>query len=259
MEDLIGYLDETQSCMKNPKFTNIYGDSQYAAAYATLDWGKTYHLIYRDLPRIVEQYVTGDRALDFGCGTGRSTRLLRSYGFRVTGIDIAESMVCSAHQLDPDGDYRVCSPEDFIDGPSGGVDLVLASFPFDNIPAEQKNRVFCALRNLMAPSGRLVNIVSSPEIYLHEWASFTTRPFPENADAENGDIVRIVTRDFTSGNPAEDILCTPEAYRQIYAECGFEILAEERPLGREDDGVAGLSETKIAPWTIYVLAKRETA
>lgn len=242
--------------MSDPEFTNIYADRDYAASYAALDWGRTYYLIYRDLPGIIERRVSGHWALDFGCGTGRSTRLLRSCGFQVTGIDIAEPMIRSARQLDPEGDYRVCSPGEFIDLPPGGFDLVLAAFPFDNIPAEQKNSLFRALRNLMAPSGHLINIVSSPEIYLHEWASFSTKSFPENKNAKTGEIVRIVTREFQSGKPAEDILCTPEAYRAIYDECGLGIVAEERPLGQEEDGVTWLSETKIAPWTIYVLARK---
>lgn len=240
----------------NQDFTNAYADRDYAASYAALDWGGTYHLVHRDLPEIIDRNVTGRRALDFGCGTGRSTRLLHSYGFQATGIDIAESMVRRARQLDPGGDYRVCSPGEFTDPPAGGFDLVFAAFPFDNIPAGEKNSLFRALRNLMAPSGRFINIVSSPAIYLHEWASFSTAPFPENKNAKTGDVVRIVTREFKSGKPVEDILCTPEAYRAIYGECGLEIVAEERPLGREADGVKWLSETTIAPWTIYVLARK---
>jgi len=142
-----------------------------------------------------------------------------------------------------------------MDRPAAGFDLVLAAFPFDNIPAGQKSGLFRALRDLMAPSGRFINIVSSPEIYLREWASFSTAGFPENANAKTGEIVRIVTREFKSANPAEDILCTPEVYRATYQECGLGIVAEERPLGREGDGIAWLSETTVAPWTIYVLAR----
>ena len=240
--------------MSNPGFMNVYADRDYAASYAGLEWGGTYHLVRRDLPRIIEQHVTGHRALDFGCGTGRSTRLLRAQGFQVTGIDIAEAMIRSARQLDPDGDYRICSPEELVDRPPGGFDLVLTAFPFDNIPADQKKGLFGALRNLLAPNGRLINIVSSPEIYRHEWVSFSTECFSENEDAKSGDVVRIMTREFKSGAPAEDILCPPEAYRALYDVCGLGIVAEERPLGREDDGIAWLTETRIAPWTFYVLA-----
>jgi hypothetical protein len=65
-----------------------------------------------------------------------------------------------------------------------------------------------------------------------------------------------VTRGFKFTMPAEDILCTPAIYRAIFDKCGLQVVAEQSPLGRREDDVAWLSETRIAPWTIYVLAKR---
>lgn len=66
----------------------------------------------RDLPDILRRHVSGVRALDFGCGTGRSTRLLRSLGYDSFGVDIAQSMVESATRLDPDGTYRLLAEGD---------------------------------------------------------------------------------------------------------------------------------------------------
>lgn len=99
-------------------------------------------------------------------------------------------------------------------------------------------------------------MVSSPEIYTHEWVSFSTRDFPENQRARDGDIVRIVTTAFRNGRPCEDLLCTDQAYRGMYAEAGLEVIAEHRPLGRDDDGVPWVSETRVAPWVIWVLGAR---
>ena len=52
-------------------FDNVYGDSERAASYAKLEFPGTYYLAYRDLPEIVNRHVTGIKALDFGCGTGK--------------------------------------------------------------------------------------------------------------------------------------------------------------------------------------------
>jgi ubiquinone/menaquinone biosynthesis C-methylase UbiE len=60
-------------------FVNCYEDVNRANAYATLEFANTYYLAYRDLPAILTEHVTGMSALDFGCGTGRSTRLVRSW------------------------------------------------------------------------------------------------------------------------------------------------------------------------------------
>lgn len=234
-------------------FRNVYEDADYATDYSGLEWTGTYALVQRDLPGVLRAHVTGRRALDFGCGTGRSTRLLRTCGFEVTGVDVSPSMVSRARELDPDGDYRLLPSEGLAALGAESVDLVLAAFPFDNIPATDKVRLLRALGRQLGPHGRLVNVVSSVDIYTHEWASFSTRDFPENRGARDGDVVRIVTREFRSGKPAEDVLCSDAAYRAIYGEAGLAVVAVSRPLARGDEGLDWVSETRVAPWVIWVL------
>ena len=96
-----------------------------------------HHLVRRELPGILHRHVVGTRALDFGCGTGRSTRLLREAGFVVTGVDIAPSMIDRARQLDPLGTYVLLKEGDLESLEAGSFDLVLAAFPFDNTPASE--------------------------------------------------------------------------------------------------------------------------
>jgi hypothetical protein len=120
-----------------------------------------------------------------------------------------------------------------------------------------KARILRDLRRLLAPTGTIVNLVSSPEIYTHEWASFTTKDFPENAVARNGDVVRIVTTDHQDRRPVEDILCTDESYRAVYQEAGLEAVQVFEPLAKGDEPYSWVSETNSAPWVIYVL-KRAT-
>jgi 2-polyprenyl-3-methyl-5-hydroxy-6-metoxy-1,4-benzoquinol methylase len=91
----------------NDEFRNVYADKKRAEAYAALEFPGTYYLAYRDLPEIIATHVNGRKAIDFGCGTGRSTRFLKKIGFNVIGIDIAEEMIQKARELDPYGDYRL--------------------------------------------------------------------------------------------------------------------------------------------------------
>jgi SAM-dependent methyltransferase len=233
-------------------FRNVYDDGDYASSYAALDWSGTYFLVRRDLPGILAQHIAGRRALDFGCGTGRSTRLLTALGFDVTGVDVSESMIARARLIDPMGRYAVIS-DGGLDQLDGDFDLVLAAFPFDNIPNSQKSHLVSALRRRLAVAGRLVNIVSSPDIYTHEWTSFSTQSYPTNTSARDGDVVQIVTREFANARPAEDILCGPDCYRDLYQRSGLDVVATYRPLGRTDDGWPWISEMDVAPWIIDVL------
>jgi SAM-dependent methyltransferase len=191
-------------------FRNTYDDRAYADAYARLEFPGTYYLAYRDLPAIIGAHVSGRRAVDFGCGTGRSTRFLRSLGFDAVGLDIAADMI-------------------------GKVEIL------------------AGLRGLLAPDGRLVNLVSSPDIYTHEWASFSSQDFPENRDARPGDVVRCINNSIDDRRPAEDVLCPDETYREVYAAAGLDLVATYRPLARGDEPIAWVNETRIAPWVIYVM------
>lgn len=243
-------------------FSNVYHDKDRADAYAQLEFPGTYYLAYRDLPAIIREHVrapvaTSDaprRALDFGCGAGRSTRFLRGLGFDPLGIDISASMLERARAADPGGDYRLVKDGEIGDLEPGSFDLVLSAFTFDNIPTfERKLDLFRALRSVLRPHGRIVNLVSSPLIYLHEWASFSTKDFPENHAAGSGDRVRIIMLDVPDRRPVEDVICTDDDYRDVYRKAGLEVVKDYRPLAKEDEPFEWVSETSVPPWVIWVL------
>jgi SAM-dependent methyltransferase len=236
------------------EFTNVYDDRTRAEAYDALEFPGTYYLAFRDFPRIIHEHVRGRHALDFGCGAGRSTRFLRQLGFDTVGVDIAAPMLARARVRDPEGDYRLLPDGDLSGLPTGAYDLILSAFTFDNIPTrEKKVALLAALRRLLTPGGVLVNLVSAPEIYLHEWVSFSTRPFPENRAAQNGDKVRIVMLDVTDARPVEDILWTDEGYQEVFERSGLVPLRTYRPMGQQADAISWVTETTIPPWVIYVL------
>jgi len=236
------------------EFANTYEDATRAGSYATLDFPGTYYLAFRDLPVIIARHASGTRALDFGCGAGRSTRFLKALGFETIGVDISEQMLAHARGRDPAGDYRLVRDGELGGLGAGAFDLVLCAFPFDNVPTmERKVAIFRELAGALAPRGRIVNVVTSPETYVNEWASFSTKEFPENRRAKSGDRVRIVMLDVPDRRPVEDVLWTEGAYRETYARAGLEVVEVCRPLGRAGEPWDWVSETRIAPWTVYVL------
>jgi len=245
----------------SPAFSNVYDDKVRAAAYARLEFHGTYYLAYRDLPAILGEHVRGTKALDFGCGAGRSTRFLQALGFApVVGVDIAEHMVAQARARDPQGDYRLMRDGDFSGLEAGTCDLVLSMFTFDSIPTMAKKVALCrSLKHLLNEGGRIVSVVSSPEIYVHEWASFSTKDFPENRTAASGDKVRIVILDVEDKRPVEDILWTDEDYLEVYRRAGLVPIKTCRPLARRSEPYAWVRETTVAPWVIYVLGHGEQA
>lgn len=239
------------------EFGNVYEDATRAEAYSKLEFPGTYYLAFRDLPKIIMEHVEGRKAIDFGCGAGRSTRFLQRLGFTVTGVDIAKDMIKKARELDPEGDYRFIRDSDFAVLETGAYDLVLCAFTFDNIPTmEKKVRNFRGLGGLLHNNGIIVNLVSSPEIYTREWASFSTKDFPENKRAKSGDRVRIIQTDTEDKRPVEDILWSDIKYKEAYKKAGLELVMTYKPLAKQSEPYNWINETRIAPWAIYVL-KRE--
>ena len=233
---------------------NSYEDARRATAYSTLEFPGTYYLAYRDLPAIIAEHVRGVRAVDFGCGAGRSTRFLRRLGFEAEGVDSSAEMIRRAKEIDPAGNYRLIPDDGVLPLDGEAYDLVLSVFTFDNIPtAERKVSLFRSFSRLLRDQGRILSLVSSPDVYRHEWASFSTKDFPENTVAKTGDVVRCVIKGIGDDRPVEDVLWTDDSYREVYRDAGLELIRAYRPLGRVGEPTRWVSEARIPPWVIYVL------
>lgn len=181
---------------------------------------------------------------------------LRHFEFPSTGIDIAESMLDQARARDPRGDYQLIPPDHSPDLPADAFDLILAAFTFDNIPTgETKTALFRALEQELAPSGRLVIIVSTPQIYTHEWVSFSTKDFPENRQMPDGGRVRIIMLDVPDRRPVEDIVWSDRAYRKVFRNARLCVIQVHQPLGLSTEPFPWVSELSVPAWTVYVLGR----
>jgi len=137
-------------------------------------------------------------------------------------------------------------------------DLALSAFTFDNIPTiEKKVKNLGEIGRLLKSDGRIVNLVSSPEIYTHEWASFSTKDFSENRQAKSGDRVRIIQTDLEDKRPVEDVVWTDEHYQETFKRAGLELVRTYKPLAKESEPYKWVNETRIAPWVIYVLKRKK--
>ena len=128
------------------QFRNCYDDEGYAAAYAKLEFPGTYYLAFRDLPGILSPAAHGTRALDFGCGAGRST-LSRPARFPCCGRGRCRRNGPARDSIDPIGDYRLVADGDLSTFANGCFDVILSAFTFDNVPGRQKKvALFSELR-----------------------------------------------------------------------------------------------------------------
>ena len=59
--------------------------------------------------------------------------------------------------------------------------------------------------------------------------------------------------DVEDRRPVIDVLWPDESYRDVFREAGLRLVATHRPLGREGEPMQWVNETRVPPWTIYVL------
>jgi hypothetical protein len=69
--------------------------------------------------------------------------------------------------------------------------------------------------------------------------------------------VKIIITDIKDRRLVEDILFCPKDYQNLFTSAGFEIENIYKPLGEVSKQKGWITETKIAPWNIYVLKKTE--
>ena len=142
-------------------------------------------------------------------------------------------MIELARNADPEGTYRRVDDGDFSSFEPRSFDLILSAFAFDNIPGVAKRReLLRGLRDLLRAGARIVLLGSTPDIYMHEWASFTTKDFPENRHAKSGDTVRIVMKDVEDRRPVVDLIWFHRDYLDLFAASGLEMVAHHTPPGR---------------------------
>lgn len=234
----------------------MYDDSGFATSYALLGIQGTYYLAYRDLPEIFKRYTSGNRALDFGCGAGRSTKVLCELGYRTDGVDISLPMIERARTNEPRANYH-----HVVNGEVGpfepeSFDLILSLVTFDNVPlTPTRDEIVRRLGRLLKTNGVFVMVAATPELYTNEWISVSPKGFSENWSATSGCIVRTRLPETGDDRAWEDIFCTDEDYRKSFASAELSILECRRPLASGDEPFEWISECRVAPFVIYVLKR----
>jgi len=67
--------------------------------------------------------------------------------------------------------------------------------------------------------------------------------------------VKIIMTDVEDRRPVEDVVWPDADYRRVFAAAGLQIVGVCRPLGLASEPYPWVSETTVAPWTIYVLGR----
>lgn len=226
-------------------------NSKLAISYSNSIIGTGY-LAYRDLGSLINQYVTGRKALDYGCGRGRSSHFLSKHNFEVEAIDICSDMIEQASKQYSSVNFRVvngfqseCTDNSF--------DLILSQLLLVEINSQTKIMAMLSEQyRVLKPGGILIHTTASEALLHHKWLSIKV-DYPQNNQVKNGEAgrIKLVNRnlELKSYYWSENVL------RENFKAAGFELLTLHQPLGHQEDPYHWKSELKISPYLIFVLKK----
>lgn len=208
------------------------------------------YLAYRDLPGLIKKHVKGKKTLDYGSGTGISTRFLIEQGFDVQGVDVSQAMIEQAKKFCPLAQFERVK-EGQLPFDEHSFDFVFSSFVLFEIGDIEKIVDYLAAgRRLLKEDGTFIVVTGSESMYTGDFLVMQT-DFPENKGASSGDRVKIYLPDvdieFT------DYYWSGKDYNNGFKKAGLKVKEVHFPLGQKDEPWDWKDESIRSPFIIYVM------
>ncbi|MGP1384312.1 MAG: class I SAM-dependent methyltransferase [Thainema sp.] len=232
---------------------------QFSEQYSKLQIENTYFLAFRSVAELLGRYLGNDsnskRTLDFGCGTGRSTRFLHSLGLDTVGVDINPFMLSRARQA-MEGDYYLLDSEQ-LPFAAKHFDIIFQSFVLlEYSSIAQMTDSFEEFHRVLADDGLITVVTGSEDYYRHDWLSFEMGDTQEQT-LESGCQVQVSIRG--TDVVLFDYYWTDSDYRHVFQQTGLEVVDVVQPLAQGDEPFNWVNECEFPCWSIYVLKKQRTA
>lgn len=225
---------------------------KFAKGYANLEITDSFYLAYRDIPKLIKKYVKGKKALDYGCGGGRSTRFLKKLGFEAVGVDVSKEMIQESQKRDNKGNYKKIKSGE-LPFQENTFDLIFSSIVFLEISTKKEMiKILKEMRRVLKKDGTIIIITGTTEGYTDDWASFLCN-FPENKNLKSGDKAKVIIRN--TDIELYDYVWFDKDYKEAFEKSNLSVLKEIKPLPEGNEPYTWYAETKKPLWIIYVVKK----
>jgi len=212
-----------------------------AAIYGKLGViGTTYEVSFNEMARVLGE-ISGGRVLDYGCGAGRSTQLVKTLGAKeVIGVDHDANMIEQAKRLQENGiSFQLIT--DRIPLPDEYVDAAVCAHVWVEIKSKDEMiQSAKEMARVMKRDGILVVISTNPDSIGCEYVSYA---YKKVGNPRSGDPIICILKGENSFE-IDDVYWTEQDYLQILEEAGFSHINVTYPLA---EGEGWLEETNVAP------------
>ncbi len=219
--------------------------------YATLGVGPETRqgVAYAEVMKMVQKHCsTAKRALDYGCGAGRSTRFLKQAGLEyVVGVDINEEMLREAEKRQIQGTSYQIIKSGVLPFADNTFELAFSGLVLLEIPkAEEIRKVLTEIARVVTPQGTLMIMTCTKEGNITGADSFEPLITPQQIGTlKDGDPVP--TRIKETGQVFNDYFWSDEFLRIEIQKTGLVIVEVSFPTIKKDDK---------SPFVIYVAKKQ---
>ncbi len=237
--------------LKDPKLDNDNPEIASKFSNRKIEGTKgTGYLGYRDLPDIIKKYVKGKNALDYGCGTGYSTHLLKSLGLHAIGIDISSHMLTLAKKNYPDITFKKIDIGQKLPYDHNCFDIVLSTFVLFDIPTLSGVQDYLnEAKRVLKPDGTLIITTGSENFHVNNWLTIKNSiEINKKIKSTESYSVELLTDNIIF----HDIYYSNEDYIKTINNAGMSIVKYYLPLGKISDKINWLTEWQLPPYAIYV-------
>jgi SAM-dependent methyltransferase len=190
--------------------------------------------------------VAGKTVLDFACGEGHFTRMLRAAGAgEVVGVDLSERMIELARQQEEASPIGITYQVDDArkPAPAPHFDVVAAAWLLVYARNRDELAEMCrGVASRLKPGGRFITVITNPDV-----VEFGSKPdyrkyhFAVEAPAEptEGAPIRIILQLSKTDLPIENYYLPLSVYESALAEAGFTNVRVHQPrlsVATEHDG-----------------------
>jgi SAM-dependent methyltransferase len=146
------------------RFFQEYGDLYHAV----LDWRLAYSVVKRLACPLRDRTV-----LDYGCGAGRFSRLLRDRGARVIAVDVSCDAIDQARKKDARAiNYMLINSGDLAQVPIRSIDVAVSTFVLCGVQEQADiERIFASIYQRLRSGGSYVLAEPHPDAVGREFYS----------------------------------------------------------------------------------------
>ncbi|SHO56803.1 class I SAM-dependent methyltransferase [Vibrio quintilis] len=212
----------------------------------------TGYLAYRDISQLIDElHLNPGRALDLGCGCGRSIGVIKAFCDSVTGCDINPEALEKTHQAYPDIElFR----NDLSAGkyPGDKFDSIFSVFMFFHVESiDSMRKELSRCYESLNEGGFLLVVHGNLSLATANYASVEgIGPLPEKEGVHHQ--VRLKNIDLI----VEDVYWTAETIIQECKNVGFQLIKHHLPLGKKSDNQPYIDEYENPPYSYLVMKKQ---